>query len=82
MWHGLSNNYDSYHVAYQALLRMPQQSSSCSGLLPVSIAGVGEVQHREGHRGLHQEGVRQEIQPHLALHRWQECECCPVMCMH
>ena len=31
--------------------------------------GPGEVQHREGHRRLHQEGVRQEVQPHLALHR-------------
>ena len=28
-----------------------------------------EVQHREGHRRVHQEGVRQEVQPHLALHR-------------
>merc|ERR1711966_145553 len=30
---------------------------------------MGEVQHREGHRGLHQEGVRQEVQPDVALHR-------------
>jgi len=32
-------------------------------------AGSREVQHREGHRRVHQEGVRQEVQPHLALHR-------------
>ena len=34
--------------------------------------GPQEVQHWEGHRCLHQEGVWQEVQPHLALHCWQE----------
>lgn len=28
-----------------------------------------QVQHREGHRRVHKEGVRQEVQPDLALHR-------------
>ena len=32
----------------------------------------GEVQHREGYRRLHQEGVRQEIQPYLALCGWPQ----------
>merc|ERR1711872_1104814 len=35
----------------------------------VRHAGHREVQHREGHRRLHQEGVRQEVQPDVALHR-------------
>ena len=38
-------------------------------LAPPSSSGSREVQHREGHRRVHQEGVRQEVQPHLALHR-------------
>ena len=38
----------------------------CRGLRD---SGVGEVQHRERHRRLHQEGVRQKVQSHLALHR-------------
>jgi hypothetical protein len=31
--------------------------------------GVREAHHGEGHRGVHQEGVRQEPRPYLALHR-------------
>jgi len=44
-------------------------AAGCSGLRHPS---AGEVQHREGHCGLHQEGVWQEIQPDMALHRWPQ----------
>ena len=36
------------------------------------IAGARKVQCREGYRGIHQEGVRQEVQPNLALYRGTE----------
>ena len=31
-------------------------------------SGPRKIQHREGYRRLHQEGVRQEVQPDVALH--------------
>lgn len=34
-----------------------------------SLFTLGQVRPREGRRCLHQEGVRPEVQPHLALHR-------------
>ena len=34
--------------------------------------GHGEVQHRKGHRSLHQERVRQEVQPNVARNRRQK----------
>merc|ERR1712127_756063 len=34
--------------------------------------GSRETQHRKRYCRVHQEGVRQEVQPDLALHCWQE----------
>merc|ERR1711998_72981 len=34
--------------------------------------GSREIQHRERHCRLRQEGVRQKVQPHLALHCWPQ----------
>ena len=39
-----------------------------TGLGGVRYSGVGEVQHRKGYCGPYQEGIWQEVQPHLALH--------------
>ena len=44
-------------------------AAGCSGLRDCS---PWEVQHREGYCRLHQEGVRQKVQPHMALHRWPQ----------
>ena len=51
------------------ILARPHPLTYPRPLAPPSSSGSREVQHREGHRRVHQEGVRQEVQPHLALHR-------------
>ena len=53
--------------AAQALARGGLGADERVRLSPNAV-GSREVQHREGHRGVHQEGVRQEVQPDLALH--------------
>ena len=43
-----------------------------SGCCWLCHPGFGEVQHWEGHCRLHQEGIWQEVQPNVALYRWQK----------
>merc|ERR1711879_1059042 len=40
-----------------------------TGCHRVRNSSNGEVQHREGHRRFHQEGIRQKVQSHLARNR-------------
>ena len=35
-------------------------------------ASLGKVQHRKRHCCLHQKGIRQKVQPHMALHCWPQ----------
>merc|ERR1712080_672899 len=56
----------------KAVIKNADVRGDAAGCCRLCHAGSGEVQHLEGHCGLHQEGVRQEVQPHVALYRGQE----------
>ena len=37
-----------------------------------NFSGTRKIQYRKGYSGVHQEGVRQKVQPNMALHCWEK----------